>query len=113
MDDVRTGRWEEASDGDGIVCSECREDFCTLIYETGKFNYCPNCGSKMTPTAEIENKRLREEIERLLELLKRYASCDVCVHNKGGSVSKCEYGGCSGGGNGKIKEDLWELKPWK
>ena len=44
---VRHGRWEEASDGDGIVCPFCRTDFCTLIYDTEYFNYCPNCGTKM------------------------------------------------------------------
>ena len=44
---VRHGRWEEASDGDGIVCPFCRTDFCTIIYETEYFNYCPNCGAKM------------------------------------------------------------------
>ena len=41
------GRWEEASDGDGIVCPFCRTDFCTIIYDTDYFNYCPNCGAKM------------------------------------------------------------------
>ena len=44
---VRHGRWEEASDGDGIVCPFCRTDFCTIIYDTEYFNYCPNCGAKM------------------------------------------------------------------
>ena len=27
------GRWEEADDGDGVVCSICREDFCTIYLE--------------------------------------------------------------------------------
>ena len=44
---VRHGQWEEASDGDGIVCPFCRTDFCTIIYDTEYFNYCPNCGAKM------------------------------------------------------------------
>lgn len=44
---VRHGQWEEASDGDGIVCPFCRTDFCTIIYDTECFNYCPNCGAKM------------------------------------------------------------------
>ena len=44
---VRHGRWEEASDGYGIVCPFCRTDFCTIIYDTEHFNYCPNCGAKM------------------------------------------------------------------
>ena len=41
------GRWEDADDGDGVVCSVCREDFCNLIYEIERFKYCPNCGAKM------------------------------------------------------------------
>ena len=44
---IRHGRWEEASDGDGIVCPFCRTDFCTIIYDTEYFNYCPNCGAKL------------------------------------------------------------------
>ena len=44
---VAHGRWEEASDGDGIVCPFCRTDFCTIIYDTEHFNYCPNCGAKL------------------------------------------------------------------
>ena len=44
---VRHGQWEEASDGDGMVCPFCRTDFCTIIYDTECFNYCPNCGAKM------------------------------------------------------------------
>lgn len=41
------GRWLEADDGDGIVCSVCGTDFCTLLNETEKFNGCPNCGARM------------------------------------------------------------------
>ena len=51
---VRHGRWEEASDGDGIACPFCRTDFCTIIYDTEYFNYCPNCGAKM---GEKENDK--------------------------------------------------------
>ena len=50
---VRHGRWEEASDGDGIVCPFCRTDFCTIIYDTEYFNYCPNCGAKMDEKENI------------------------------------------------------------
>ena len=53
---VRHGRWEEASDGDGIVCPFCRTDFCTIIYDTEYFNYCPNCGAKMDEPMD-ESKR--------------------------------------------------------
>ena len=41
------GRWEEADDGDGAVCSACGEDFCNIYLEVERFNYCPNCGSDM------------------------------------------------------------------
>lgn len=45
--EVMHGRWEEADDGDGAVCSICREDFCNIYLEVERFNYCPNCGAKM------------------------------------------------------------------
>ena len=45
--EVRHGCWEEASDGDGVVCSECGTAFCTMIHETEKFRFCPNCGALM------------------------------------------------------------------
>lgn len=41
------GRWLEADDGDGIVCSVCGTDFCTLLNETEKFNGCPHCLARM------------------------------------------------------------------
>ena len=41
------GRWVEADDGDGAVCSICREDFCNIYLEVERFKYCPNCGAKM------------------------------------------------------------------
>ena len=39
--------WLEAEDGDGIVCSRCGEDFCTLVNETDRFKMYPNCGADM------------------------------------------------------------------
>lgn len=30
-----------------VVHSVCREDFCTIIHETERFKYCPNCGARM------------------------------------------------------------------
>lgn len=45
--EVAHGRWEEADDGDGAVCSVCREDFCNIYLEVERFLYCPNCGAKM------------------------------------------------------------------
>lgn len=50
--EVRHGRWDAASDGDGVVCSECGTDFCTMIHETEKFRFCPNCGARMGKEAE-------------------------------------------------------------
>ena len=41
------GRWEEADDGDGAVCSVCGEDFCNVYLEVERFKYCPNCGAHM------------------------------------------------------------------
>lgn len=41
------GEWIEASDGDGVVCSNCKTDFCTLTNETEHFLFCPYCGAKM------------------------------------------------------------------
>ena len=41
------GEWEDAEDGDGLVCPSCGVDFCVLANETERFNYCPNCGAKM------------------------------------------------------------------
>lgn len=41
------GTWLPASDGDGIVCSNCGNDFCTVFISAEKWNYCPICGSKM------------------------------------------------------------------
>lgn len=52
--EVRHGRWVEASDGDGVVCSECGTDFCTMIHETEKFRFCPNCGARMDKEDEHE-----------------------------------------------------------
>lgn len=45
--EVVHGRWTEAEDGDGAVCSVCGEDFCHVYLEVERFLYCPNCGAKM------------------------------------------------------------------
>lgn len=41
------GRWTLASDGDGVVCSVCGTDFCTLVYHTDDFKFFPHCGAVM------------------------------------------------------------------
>jgi hypothetical protein len=47
---VKHGRWYLADDGDGVVCSECGEDFCNIYLEVDRFKYCPNCGTYMRET---------------------------------------------------------------
>lgn len=37
--EVAHGRWEDASDLDGVVCSVCGEDFCVLTNENERFKY--------------------------------------------------------------------------
>ena len=46
---VVRGKWEEASDGDGKVCSVCGEDFCDMVLgcNVHEWNFCPNCGADM------------------------------------------------------------------
>lgn len=44
---VKHGRWYLADDGDGVVCSECGEDFCNIYLEVDRFKHCPNCGAYM------------------------------------------------------------------
>ena len=48
--EVNHGRWYLADDGDGLVCSECGEDFCNIYFEVDRFKYCPNCGAYMRET---------------------------------------------------------------
>ena len=47
VQEIKHGKWMGASDGDGIVCSVCGSDFCTLVLNVYNYNYCPNCGAKM------------------------------------------------------------------
>lgn len=48
------GRWDMATDGDGVVCSVCGTDFCILLNETDGFKYCPNCGARMDGGSDNE-----------------------------------------------------------
>ena len=52
------GQWNLAPDGDGVVCSVCSEDFCTLLHETERFKFCPNCGAKMDLEVERPGRAL-------------------------------------------------------
>lgn len=53
--EVKHGRWYLADDGDGVVCSECGEDFCNVYLEVDRFKYCPNCGAHMREMYEQSN----------------------------------------------------------
>lgn len=51
--------------------------------------------------------------KRMLHDLRAYGGCAVCGHCDRGKYpgyNYCEFGGCNGGGNGKIKEDRWEYR---
>ena len=43
----KKGKWvydeERGATGIYAICTVCNE----IIYQTGEFNYCPNCGAKM------------------------------------------------------------------
>ena len=45
--------WEEASDGDGFVCSYCGEEFCAIAYNAHYFKFCPRCGCRMTYKVKV------------------------------------------------------------
>ena len=48
----RTGKWvydeERGARGIYAICTACNE----MIYQTGGFHYCPNCGARMEETDE-------------------------------------------------------------
>lgn len=39
--------WRLASDGDGIICPKCKEDFWLFLIDKKRYHYCPNCGKKL------------------------------------------------------------------
>lgn len=47
VETVAHAKWEPADDGDGVVCTNCRTDFCTLFNCTDEFVRCPHCGAVM------------------------------------------------------------------
>ena len=50
-----------------------------------------------------------KQLEAALGDLHIYAGCKKCVHNKSKTaLTKCEFGGCCGGGDGQHKDDLWQ-----
>lgn len=52
------GRWTLAYDGDGVVCSVCGTDFCTLVYHTDDFKFCPHCGAEMDEKLEKDEGKM-------------------------------------------------------
>lgn len=40
----KTGKWIDSIDHDGWFCSKCGY---SISSRYGKYNYCPNCGSRM------------------------------------------------------------------
>ena len=55
VEEVVNSWWIPAEDGDGIVCSWCETDFCTLTNETESFLYCPHCGARMDNGGHTED----------------------------------------------------------
>lgn len=53
---------------------------------------------------------LQEENAYMRDLLRLYCGCKVCANAADAYGLHCKFGGCSGGGNGVIKEDRWELR---
>jgi ribosomal protein S27E len=53
----KTGHWKVVSDGYGdnayiCECSECKDTVWVYKDADRKWNYCPNCGAKMTESEE-------------------------------------------------------------
>ena len=52
-----------------------------------------------------------DQLKAALDDLRIYAGCQKCIHNLSKtSLTRCEFGGCNGGGSGQRKEDLWEWR---
>ena len=59
-------------------------------------------------------EHLRALLDRAVEEIKRFGSCQACGHNapseKYPVLGECEFGGCNGGGRGSIEEDRWQWR---
>ena len=66
----KTGHWEVVSDGYGdnayiCECSECKDTVWVYKDADRKWNYCPNCGAKMT--AETAIRKFNEFYDKALK----------------------------------------------
>ena len=57
----KTGHWKVVSDGYGdnayiCECSECKDTVWVYKDAERKWNYCPNCGTRMVEPQESEDK---------------------------------------------------------
>lgn len=52
----KTGHWIQKEDWycEYFKCSVCGELFCFIDGTPGMYNYCPNCGSRMSEPQESE-----------------------------------------------------------
>ena len=88
---------------------------CVYCDGTGYINFddksieCRHCEGTGKIMLTIEQKQL----DQMLKDLEIYGSCATCKHcdkDKYPGYNYCEFGGCNGGGNGKIKENRWEYR---
>lgn len=45
--------WEEASDGDGFICSCCGQEVSMLANKADYFKFCFRCGCRMTHKVKV------------------------------------------------------------
>ena len=59
-----------------------------------------------------EIARLEGLVEDAMKELKVYGGCAICTHSEGKypMPGYCKFGGCNGGGSGKIEDDRWQFR---
>lgn len=68
-------------------------------------------GVKMSNAAADALAGLQAENVYMRKLLHRYCNCKVCANAADPYGLHCKFGGCSGGGDGAVEEDRWQLRP--
>ena len=93
--------------GDTDFISHARQDIPALLDALDKKDAEI---SKLSQDVE----HLRALLDRAVEEIKRFGSCQACGHNapseKYPVLGECEFGGCNGGGRGSIEEDRWQWR---